>query len=215
MRVFFLFYISKMMERWTSFSLHCAPSVSSVTSYNSKVNYIVMWWVCFERCPHSFTEKNQILLWPCKLLCYSLILFTHLGRALQKPSITFQNCRKKSGGFEDLKNLWKRGLVTSFQSPLGSLEIFACISKGSGSNHTYSTSHIRNSANFKKSFVTSKLKENLNCLHRDIKSPQSVCLNWECEINHVSILKLALPFHARKKKKCMFNILQLSMQCWS
>lgn len=173
-----------------------------------------MWWVCFERCPHSFTEKNQILLWPCKLLCYSLILFTHLGRALQKPSITFQNCTEKSGGFEDLKNLWKCGLVTSFQSPLGSLEIFACISKGSGSNHTYSTSHICNSANFKKSFVTSKLKENLNCLHRDIKSPQSVCLNWECEINHASILKLALLFHARKKK-CMFNILQLSMQCWS
>lgn len=136
--------------------------------------------------------ENQILIWPCKFLCYSLMLSAHLGRALQNCSITIQ----KSGGFEDLKNPGKQGLVTPFQSPLESLEIFACISKGSGSNHTYSTSHIRNYADFKKSFVTSKLKENLSWLHRDTKSPWSVCLNWE----DAYILKLALLFHARKKK---------------
>lgn len=102
-----------------------------------------------------------------------------LGRALQKPSITLQNCREKSGGFEDLKNLWKHGPMTPFQSPLGSLEIFAYTSKGSGSNHTHSTSHIHIYAHFKKSFVVSELKENLNWLHRDTKSPQTICLNWE------------------------------------
>lgn len=33
------------------------------------------------------------------------------------------------------------------------------------------------------------------------------------EFHHVSILKLALLFHGRNK--CMFNILQMSMQCLS
>lgn len=124
-----------------------------------------------------------------------------LGRALQKPSITLQNCREKTGGFEDLKNLWKRGLVTLFQSPLGSLEIFACTSKGSGSNHTYSTSHMHNYAHFKKSFVISELKENLNWLHRDTKSLQTACLNWEYMSSTMFLYWNWLYYSMLEKKK--------------
>ena len=129
---------------------------------------------------------------------------THtLGRALQKPSITLQNHRKKSGGFEDLKNLWKHGLVTPFQSPLGSLEIFAYTSKGSGSNHTHSTSHTHNYDHFRNSFVISQFKEKLNWLHRDNKSPQTVCLNWECMSSTMFLYWNRLCYSMLEKNVCL------------
>lgn len=100
--------------------------------------------------------------------------------------------------------------MTPFQSPLGSLEIFAYTSKGSGSNHTHSTSHIHIYAHFKKSFVVSELKENLNWLHRDTKSPQTTCLNWEYMSSTMFLYWNWLCYSMLEKN--MFNILQLSMQ---
>lgn len=51
----------------------------------------------------SLRKSDLDLALETPLLLTSLI--HKLGRALQKPRVTLQNCREKTRGFEDLKNL--------------------------------------------------------------------------------------------------------------
>lgn len=80
-------------------------------------------------------------------------------------------------------------------------------------DHTCSNSRTHNYAYFKKSSVISEMEKNLNRWHRDIKCSQD-CLNWEYMTSTMFLYWNCLCY-SMIEKKCMFNSLQLSMQCWS